>query len=133
VGDFSLTVTLDKTEAMIGDTVTATVVFKNLSDRDIEAELPDWVAKWGPIKENILSAIFTSDRDFVWMFPGVEALSRSKILIERGAVIERKFEHVITVKENLEVHAGAFCIADTDTVNPHGVDIVSGPIKIKVQ
>ena len=66
VGDFSLTVTLDKTVARIGDTVTATVVFKNLSNRDIEAELPDWIAAEGfQNKEDILIAVFTSNRGFI--------------------------------------------------------------------
>ena len=43
VGDFSLTVTVDKTVVKKGDTIKTTVVFKNLSDRDIEAEIPDWL------------------------------------------------------------------------------------------
>jgi hypothetical protein len=133
VDGFSLTVTLDKTEARIGDTVTATVVFKNLSGKDIEAELPDWIAAGGfRSKEDILTATFIPEGTDL-AFEDILFEPRPKILIESGAVIERKFEYAITASGNLEVHAGAFFIAAAYPANSYGVQIVSGPIKILVQ
>ena len=134
VGDFSLTVTLDKTEARIGDTVTATVVFKNLSDRDIEAELPDWMAAGGArSKEDILSVAFIPvDSEIV--FYDIEAKPPlPKILIESGAVIERRFEYGMTGSGNLEVHAGAFFITAAYPTNSYGMQLAINPIKLKVR
>ena len=112
--DFSVTVTLDKTEARVGDTVTATVVFRNLRGGNIEAELPGWIAaKGGKSKEDILHVVFTPEENFDWFYYEqalicIKADVRQKFLIERGAVVEKKFEHTITVAGNLYVHAGAF-------------------------
>ena len=134
VGDFSLTVILDKTEAKIGDTVTATVVFRNLSGRDIEAELTDYVAAGGgQSKEDILEAVFLPE-GVVWVNELFGFRPRPKILIESGAVIERKFEYVTTSSGDLEARARAsfFPISSTAT-NPFGTYIYSNPIKIKVQ
>jgi len=45
---YNLTVTLDKTEARVGDTVTATVVYKNKCAGDMrDVELPKWIAAEG--------------------------------------------------------------------------------------
>jgi len=131
-GDFSLTVTLDKTEARIRDTITVTVVFKNLSDIDIEAELPDWIAAGGGRnKEDILDAVLLYE-GVEWGFLDILFKPRPKILIENGAVIERQFEFTVTEKKNFEVHAGAFFITQS-TVYPEGMQTVSTSLKIKVQ
>jgi hypothetical protein len=131
--DFSLTVTLDKTVASIGDTVTATVVFKNLSGRDIKAELPDWIASYGgKSKEDILEAEFIPEGS-EWGFIDIK-FPRPKILIGRGDVIERQFERAVTELGNLEVRAGAFFIAAKyPTTNHIGMQIASDPIEILVQ
>jgi len=133
VGDFSLSVTLDKTEARIGDTITATVVFKNLSGRDIEAELPDWIAaKGGQGIEDILQSILVPE-GLKWFFPSIKFEPRPIILIESGAVIERLFEHTVTESGDLEIRGGAFFITADDTANPYGIQIVRNSIIIKVQ
>jgi len=133
VDDFSLTVTLDKTKARIGDTITATVVFKNLSGRDIEAELPDWIAaRGGRSKDDILSAVFVPEGEKV-SYPGVKFDGPlPKVLIESETVIERKFEHTITESKNLEARAGAYFFTDT-AESLSGLQIAINPIKIKVQ
>ena len=134
VGDFSLTVTVDKTNAKVGDTVTATVVFKNLGGRDIEAELPDWIVTGNKqSKEDILYAAFASEMNFEWVFPSVGFEPLPKILIESGVVIEKTFEHKITSSKNLKVHAAAFFLTETYPTTGYGLQIESKPIKIKVQ
>ncbi|MCL2042741.1 MAG: hypothetical protein FWG89_01230 [Treponema sp.] len=133
MGDFSLSVTLDKTEARIGDTITAIVVFKNLSGRDIEAELPDWIAaKGGQGIEDILQSILVPE-GVEWFFPSIKFEPRPIILIESGAVIERLFEHTVTESGDLEILGGAFFNTADDTANPYGIQIVRNSIIIKVQ
>ena len=138
-GDFSIKMALDKTEASVGDIVTATVIFKNLSDKDIVAEIPDWVTGMirKPIEdytaEDILFVCFVTWDDFEWNFIDIGILERPTILIECGAVIERQFEYTITSLGNLEIHAGAFFISPADTANIYGEQIFSKPIKITVR
>ena len=133
VGDFSLTVTLDKTEVNVGDTVTATVVFKNLIGKDIEAELPDWIASGGGrSKEDILDAVLLHE-GVEWAFIDIAFFGpKPKILIESGDIIERQFELNVTEKKNFEVHAGAFFITP-DTVYSEGMQAVGTSLKIKVR
>ena len=120
---YSVTLTLDKTEARVGDTVTATVVFRNLIGRDIEAELPGWLsAQGGKNAEDILDVIFTPVGEFTWGDRDIYFEPRVKILIERGAVIERKFEHTITTIVDLEILAAAFFIT-ASCINPNGPGI----------
>ena len=45
-GLFRLTVTVDKTEVSVGDTVEVTATFYNLSGRDYDIEFPDWICIW---------------------------------------------------------------------------------------
>ena len=139
VGDFSLTITLDKTEASIGDIITATVVLRNMGTRDIDAEIPDWLvaSKRKPIEdftaEDILVAPFFSGDDFRWVFRDIAVLNRPAILIKGGAVIKRQFEHVVTETGNLEVRAGAFFITPDNAADNYGMQIVSGPLNIFVR
>lgn len=138
VGNFSLTVTVDLTTPKIGDTITATITFKNLSDNDIEAEIPDWLVATmnKPIEdmtiEDILFAYFVTWDDFIWEFVDIAVEQRPSILIEHGTVIERQFEYTVTASGNLEIHAGAFFIVSSDTANFYGMQIVSTPIKFTV-
>ncbi|MCL2410967.1 MAG: hypothetical protein FWC97_04915 [Treponema sp.] len=133
VGDFSLTVTVNKTEASIGDTVTATVVFKNLGGRDIEAELPDWIAAaGGKSVEDILDVVFVPE-GVEWAFVDISFEPRPKILIKSGAEIERQLEYTVTESGFLEIRAGAFFITTPETALKHGVQILSNPIRIRVR
>ena len=143
----SLTMTLDKTEASIGDTVTATVVWKNLSS-DVEVELPNWVTnRGGTSKEDILFAIFTTKEDINW--PDELAsydntvVKRQKFTLEKDEVIKRTFTHTITEAEDLYVQAAAFFFYFYDEIHdqPHEDKDYYGtkgdgfpkPIKINVQ
>ena len=133
--DFSLKVTVDKTRAKVGDTVTATVVFKNLSGEEIEAELPGWIAELGGQNtEDILLAHFTKVEEalVVFILPDILFEPLPKILIESGAVIERKFRHVIKESGKLCVIAGAFFIT-TDTTAPRFARISCESKTIKVR
>jgi len=141
VKDFSLKVTVDKTEVKKGSTVKTTVVFKNLSGRDIEADLPDWLVvgirdskgiDYAFSKEDILVAYLVENTE--WAFNSVEARPPlPKILIERGDVIVREFEHTVTGSKNLKVQAAAFFIASGYPTTDYGLQIENRPIRIKVQ
>ena len=132
MGDFSLKISLNKTRARIGDKVTATVIFKNLSGKDIEAELPAWIAAGGRhSKDDILIANFTSER-FEWVFEDIGFDPLPTILIKSGDVIERKIEHVIKGSKNLKVYAGAFFITPSYPTNSYGKQIESKTLKVRV-
>ena len=110
---YSLTVTLDKTEASNGDTVTATVVYKNTNYKDIEVELPEWiVAEGGRIKEDILRVVFTTEEYFKWAdyIPSSQGIETKAIqlIIKQNEEIKRTFTHTITAEDDLYVHAAAF-------------------------
>ena len=138
--DFSLKVTVDKTTAKKGDTIKTTVVFKNLSDKDIEAELPDWLVvgyreskgiEYTFIKEDILCAYLTEDTE--WWFNSVEVKPPlPKILIEKGDVIVKEFEHSVTGSKNLWIQAAAFFLA-SGYPDDYGLRIENRPIRIKVR
>ena len=114
VFSYSLTVTVDKTEAHIGDTVTATVVWKNLNEgSDIEVELPYWIVnKGGKSKRDMLYSVFTTNEDFDWRNE-LESydntpVKRPKFLIKKDEEIKRTFKHTITEPEDLYIYAAAF-------------------------
>jgi len=138
--DFSLKVTVDKTVAKKGDTVKTTVVFKNLSGKDIEAGLPDWLVvgirqskgiDYAFSKEDILVAYLVENSE--WAFNSVEARPPlPKILIEKGDVIVREFEHTVAGSKNLKLQAAAFFLAP-GYPDDYGLRIENRPIGIKVQ
>ena len=141
----SITVTVDKTEARIGDTVTATVVWKNENEgSDFEVELPNWIVnKGGKSVKDILYAVFTTQEDFNWL-DEVKSydntpVKRPKILLKKDAVIKKEFKHTITEPEDLEVHTSAFYLFGWDEVyNPadisyYGFHGLPKSEKIKVQ
>ena len=144
----SLTMTVDKTEASIGDTVTATVVCKNTNYNSIKIELPNWVTnRGGKSREDILFAIFTTKEDISW--PDELAsydntvVKRPKFILEKDEVIKRTFTHTITEAEDFYVHAAAFFFLFYDEIHdqPHEDRDYYGtkgfgfpkPIKINVQ
>ena len=143
----SITVTLDKTEASKGDTVTATVVWKNLNydfRGDFEAELPNWIAnKDGKSVEDMLYAVFTSNEDFNWNDELASydhtPVERPKILIKKDAVITKEFKHTITEPEDLVVHAASFYLLgwgrpyNPEVAVSDGFGEQTETIKIKVQ
>ena len=136
VKDFSLKVTVDKTMTKVGDTVTATFVFKNLSGEDIEAELPGWIAELGGQNtEDILRVNFirASQNPVLWLSPDKSSKPLPKILIESGAVIERKFKHTLKGSYNLEVYAAAFFITNADMADYNKVSLICKPKIIKVR
>ena len=137
----SLTATTDKTEAKIGDTVTVTVTFRDLSsqtmNRHFDVELPSWiVAEGGENKEDILRVVFTPEEDFNWWdyaaSKGNETGRRQTIRIRGGETIKKKFTHTITEAEDLYVNTAAFFIMGGWGRN-NGLITFSAPIKIKVQ
>ena len=141
---YDLTITLDKTEARVGDTVSATVVYKNTCYADLrEVELPKWIAaEGGRSKKDILRAVFTSDEEFEWAdyIPPSPVIDTKTIRfkIKKDEVIRKTFTHTITSEEDLYVHAAAFFKYGVDeSYYPmlvlSGTDLILNPVKIKVQ
>lgn len=110
MGDFSVILTVDKTEVKVGEDISATMSLKNISGHDITLEIPDWIAYLGKKnKEDILQIIFLPENlESIWMFEAVAVLERPRITIEPDEVIERTVKYEVTEKENLKVSAGAF-------------------------
>jgi len=137
MGDFYLKVTLNKNRARIGDKIIATVTFKNLSDKDIEALIPGWMhaIMRKPINEytveDIIYIYINTQEIFDMDFLDIGNEGGPEILIESGALIIRQFEH--TVYTNLYVHASAFFIIPAEAINGRGRQIYCNPIKITVQ
>ena len=141
---FTLTVTLDKTEAIIGDTIIATAVFKDISTLSLaqkkpyEVELPDWiVAEGGKNKEDILRVVFTANEDFNWddylqPYKNIETKIKRKVKIKGGEAIKKEFKYTITEAKDLEVHAAAFYI-EGDFHFYYGLIGFSDPVKITVK
>jgi len=137
-GDFSLTVTVDKAVARVGDTITATVAFKNLGDRDIVAYRPSWMVAREHIEdftvEDILRVTFTTRDDFQWAFiTAIVTDDEPVVFIKSGAAIERQFEHTVSAPGNLNIHAGAFFITPETAADLFGFRISNGPVRITVQ
>lgn len=153
---YSLNVTVDKTEAKIGDTVTATVAFRHFAssgmNRREEIELPRWiVAEGGNRKDDILRVVFTPERDFegdfFWLgweppYPGNETTVRRTVRIRRGEEIRRQFRFTITETKDLYVQAAVFYFWSTGYLqrNWNELTVMDGliaaiwyPIKITVQ
>ena len=141
----SLTMTVDKTEASIGDTVTATVVCKNTNHGLIKIELPNWVTnRGGKSKEDILFSIFTTKENINW--PDELAsydntvVKRPKFILEKDEVIKRTFTHIITEAEDFYVHAQAFFFYFYDEIHDlprkdkdyYGTKWFGFPKKIKI-
>jgi len=141
LGGWNLTMKLDKTEARVGDTVTATVVFKNIGSGDMrEVELPKWIAaEGGRSKKDILRAVFTTEEDINWAdyIPPSQGIDTKAIrfTIKKDEEIRKTFTYIITEEEDLYVHAAAFFkYEDIDEILPvmdenHNMK----PEKIKVQ
>lgn len=110
MGDFSVILTVDKTEVNVGEDISATFRIKNISGNDITLEIPDWIAYLGKKnKEDILQIHFLPENlESIWMFEAVAVLERPRVTIETDEVIERTVKYEVTEKENLKVSAGAF-------------------------
>jgi len=106
---WNLTLTLDKTEARVGDTVTATVVYKNTNYTDIDVELPDWiVAEGGRYKEDMLRVVFTTEKDdYIWNGIPFAYSKAIRFKIKKNEEIKKTFSHTITAEEDLYVYAAA--------------------------
>jgi len=94
-GDFSLTITVDKTELRVGDTIEVTVTFKNLSGRKHRIIHPA-----GDIM-SMVSLKFVpkgEELSFGWV------LESSSDVMEKSAVLEDKFSWEVR-------ESGEYCMA----------------------
>ena len=136
---YKFEVTLDKTEARVGDTVTATVTWVRKNKGNIEVELPNWIAaQGGKNVEDILYVVFSNkDEDnFNWYDVTSsyyqENVKRPKIVIKEGEVIKKKFVHTIAFVEDLYVSAGFFYLDRDSDKNSIGMQFSFMAETIKV-
>ena len=91
--NFSLSISADKTAAVIGETVKVTAELKNLSGRNVKIQM--WHTSWKK-PEDMLSVVclpeYTEDRFMMTSVAG----SLRKITIKKDAVISRTIEFEIT-------------------------------------
>ncbi|MCL2400862.1 MAG: hypothetical protein FWC91_14105 [Defluviitaleaceae bacterium] len=136
---FIVGVTVDKTEASIGDTITATVVFWNVSSRDIKAQIPAWLVSImnKPIEdytiEDILYVRFATEAHGMWPSREKDMEPLPSVFIEKGTVIKRQFEHIVTESKDIRVHAGAFFITSRSIHNTRVWQVFGYSEWIKVQ
>ncbi|MCL2138678.1 MAG: hypothetical protein FWH41_04010 [Treponema sp.] len=106
---WKLTLPLDKTEARVGDTVTATVVYKNTNYDDMDVGLSDWIVEeGGKRKEDMLRVIFTTEKDDdIWKGIPFAYSKAIRFKIKKNEEIKKTFSHTITAEEDLYVYAAA--------------------------
>jgi hypothetical protein len=99
---FSLSISVDKTSAVIGETVKVTAELKNLSGRDVKIQM--WHTSWKK-PEDMLSVVclpeYTEDRFVMTSKSG----PLQKITIKKDAVISRTVEFEITEAVTYETEA----------------------------
>ncbi len=135
MGDFSVVLTVDKTEVNVGESIFATFTLKNISRHDITLEIPDWIACLGKKrKEDIIEFAFSPEKlEAAWFFEAVAVLERPKVTIAKDEIIERTVKYEVTEKDNLIVNAGAFYyLTDSSGNVVSKVHLYSKTIKIKV-
>ena len=90
-GDFSLEITVDKTEAAVGDVVEITATFKNLSGRDLPVSFMDPVNsrdKKKINKEYLLIIALHPEWQMTWFFMAIW-VTPSRIALKKDEVISR--------------------------------------------
>ena len=101
--DFELTLTVSQTEARVGDTITATAKFVNLSGRNLT------IRTWRSIRNEPADLILLSNRasDSIWMGRirsrgiNIDPIGR----MPRDAIIEREIEFTVTFTQGHVVMA----------------------------
>jgi len=133
VGNFSLTVTANKTKARVGDTIAVTAVFKNLSGKDIPIELTDWQTYFYLLeqieKATPLEIVICPDiSEWAHISIGVDA--RHQMTIEKDAVIQQTVEYKIEELTMYKALAGVFFYMGDEY--KEFVAIESNPVKIQI-
>jgi len=104
--DFRLTLSVDKTEARVGDTVTAHATFENLSGRDINVR-----ARFSTVDDpdNLLQFLWMLESDEISQVDLLGFVpSPPRRIIEKDAVFEKQRQFTIQRQENRIVKALVF-------------------------
>lgn len=127
--DFLLEISVDKTVASVGETVTVTAKLTNLSGRDIRVKLPH---PWNTEIKNILGAGFFIKDGYPYGF-GVNPVGgrRKTVTIKKDAIIQRTFEFIVAENETYLVAAAAFLIFDDNLRDLHIIE--TEPIEIIIR
>ena len=123
--DFKLTIQVDKTEAIVGDTVKVTVRLENLSGRDIPIQMSHPKSK---VLEDMISIrLFQENEEHLFVETSVGGPLR-KLTIKKDAVITRTAEFQIDDSVNYE--AASLVVFYTGKNYKEIVPIYSETIKI---
>jgi len=126
--DFSLTITVDKTEAKVGDTITVTATLENLSGRNIHIrKKPSDRRK---LKDMIAIGFFPESEEYYWSTNPVSGLS-NRITIKKDTVIILTKEFIIEESENYVTDAVIIFFVGKGYKTD--VWVYSEPIKIEIK
>ncbi|MFA5450203.1 MAG: hypothetical protein WC292_07205 [Clostridia bacterium] len=129
--NFSLAITVDKTKAQIGDKITVTATFKNLSGKNISIELTDWQTAYllrGEMETPSPLEIAIIPEESEWAFNSIGVEVRHQMLIRKDEIIQQTFEFIIGEPVNHKVLSGVFFYSGENYKD--FTAIKSDPIKI---
>lgn len=135
--DFSLLVSVDKVNFQIGEKIIVTAILENLSNKDILCEVPDWIAVTGGQQAEDLLKFFCipCDSGFDWTVNSIAVEPRPRVILKKGAKVERIFEYTVSESNNVEVHVGAFFYigeANNSRFNQQ-ISLINNPIIILIE
>ena len=137
-GDFSLEIEVDKTEAKIGDTITVTATFRNLTGKKLPVVFHDrYDRNRSKIEHIIHIALVGEDTDFEWAFtdewfrPSRKTLQKDTILTTtKSYIIDSQVDHIACAIASFYVGSAT---SDKHFITENtGVGIESNQIKINV-
>ena len=126
--DFSLVITVDKTEVRVGDTVKVTATLTNLSGKGISIQMPrSYIKKTNDL---IMMGVFRETSDYFFCLDDVKGGYRKKIRLKKDTEIQNKMEFQIEELMGYEAAAEVYFYAES---NYHKfIKIAAKPIKILV-
>ena len=129
-GFINFSVTVNQTKVRIGDKITVTLTLENTSGKDIEAEIPDWLAVQNKdMKEDILETTLMPDSsDYIWGYSLIGAIPRPKLTFKRSEIVKRTVELKAAEAGNFNVYARACFFIENEK---HFYE--SSPIKVIVE
>jgi len=105
-GDFSLTIEVDKTEVQVGDTVTVTATFKNLSGRDIPIRISPWKTSIkAQVEDLIYIELYDENGNYRVAEPDLGG-TYGKRTIKKGAVIQYTEQFIVEGDSDRWAYAG---------------------------
>jgi hypothetical protein len=106
--DFSVSMTVDKTTARIGDKITINVTFRSFSEQEVLIEIPDWLANRGLTSKEDILVVEVVPENSEWGFEDIAVIERPRITLEANCTIQRTFIFDVLTNDTLKAYGGAF-------------------------